>query len=391
MNKTTTSSSRKRTVWAWVSLVLLVAVAVWWFSPFLMAVGLTSDLIPKGGTALTTPQSVSRAVPADAEITASKSNHQHAAVVTGQDRASNASPALQRMRGSRDWFRLFGQLDSAADLPLGDRLFAKALILDWCAAKAQIVGNYPLPPVDMPAGELAKHYSDPAQRAAAIEALERNVSRVCAGFGSTIISRQEVASAYAKAADAGDPRARAWLVGSSLFESGLRNGDRDPVARDEKKARGLSGASYADQPTDDQRRTLVAAIETKDPVAIHLAGQLLTHSSDTYSTRLGPNNIDFSERSSEVWTVVACQFGFECGPSNSEMLTSCSNERMCSTDYITWLKEYRLTPAEFDMVMQSAQILTEAVRTGNWSQVRVVGEGGRMRYIDSSPLRPRIR
>lgn len=389
---TTGSNLARKGVAHWVYLVVVVLLATslyyWW--PADKEPGIPGSTLvnpsqtPRGGSSAKATLPSASSPPASS---ASGANAQTKSQMV--PRTARLTPSLEKVRTSKDWKKLFDELDATADLPLADRLFAKAFILNACVVKSTMPAGYPLPPVDIDPAVLARHYTDPQQRAAVLEWLSRDVRRVCAGFGNVTITRREIADAYTRAAEAGDVRARAWLVGNAMTESGLRNAQY--AASDSQSNSAFPERGFADKLTQEQKETLIAALTSKDPVAVHLAGPLLTHSTEAYSVRLGPTDIDFSARIAETWTVVACEFGFECGPSNAEMLGACTNEKLCSTDYVTWLRDHRLTGAEFDMVMQSAQILVQAITTGDWSQVKFVDQGGRVNYIDKAPPRPRFR
>jgi hypothetical protein len=299
------------------------------------------------------------------------------------------SPGVERLKASRDWKRFLDEVDRASDLPARERLFAKAVVLSTCSNSGGAGFDLSSQPVELSEEMLAKYYPDPIRRASVVESLSRHISRVCSGFGNLITTRREIAEAFQAAADAGDVRAKAWLVGEWMAETSRRKAVATGGGS-ENSGVGLPDTAFADRVSEEQRQTLFKAMETRDPVAIYLAGPLLTHSTDSYSVRLGPTNLDASRHLPEVWTLVSCQFGFECGPSNSDLLASCTNDGNCSTDYAAWLRDHRLNGAEYQLVMDSAEILANAISTGDWSQVKFVDVRGRRGYITGSP-RVRIR
>jgi hypothetical protein len=301
---------------------------------------------------------------------------------TAIDQVRHASPISIRehLMASNDWKDLLGRMDSLTSIPIGERLFYKALILDSCSHYQDAVK------FESDSGALTKNrfelsayimglISDSRQKAAMAYNLERKVANVCRGFANSPISRDMAEKAFAEAAAAGDLKAQARMIEQRLVASAARNAASLP-SEYQQYAASDRAVGFPDPITPSERNQLLGALLSGDPIAIRVAGNILSLGSDKQSLRFGPEQIDLGIHAEETWTLVACQFGFECGTRNMAVNLGCAEQKQCSDDYASYLQEFVLKPSEFATVQANAMAIANAIRRGDQSAFQLVAQAG---------------
>jgi len=204
---------------------------------------------------------------------------------------------------------------------------------------------------------------DPAKEAR-IAAWEKMFGRrggtpVCAGFEDVSVSRADIRAAMAKAAEAGDPRARARLVEIDAWAPLLGPDGYMFQGRDSKMP-SLSDAQLA---------TLREALASNDPAAIMAAGRLLSSTLADLQIRAGPDERAVDPRAFyDAWTLVACDAGSDCGPLHQSILSGCFAFGNCDArDLREYLFFYENSPQQSQRVAEYQARIARAIQTGDWS------------------------
>jgi len=196
----------------------------------------------------------------------------------------------------------------------------------------------------------------------------------CAGLSGLSLAQADLDKLLAEAANGGDPGARASLIEQQLMQ-------------------GRRGRWNSASPTDEQVESLKQVIATRDPAALLIAGRLLANPYDDLTLRIGPGAQPAEPRAMyDAWQVLACDFGYPCGPDNTRVQSACAYQGHCDAaslpDYLSY---YASSPHDSQLADQYRAILGTAARTGDWSQLAVVrgprvpAAGG----IGTGPLGPR--
>jgi hypothetical protein len=273
-----------------------------------------------------------------------------------------------------DWKDAFTRLDGMTTLGPAERLFYKALILDVCSFYPDAVrGQDPRFIAAIQSGTLEEYAArltapmkDPRQKAAAAFTLQRNVAHACKGFRQAAVSKAEVAKAYADAAEAGDLKAQARLLH-------LRQAQTATADLERKDGR---PAGFSDPMTPAERDLLLDTMFTGDPIAIRVASQALSLGTFQQSLRFGPDRVDLGEHSAEIWTLVACEFGLECGARNMAVTNACGQLGQCADDFPGYLRDFALNSVEFEFARRTARSIAEAIRQHDRDAFRLVPHPG---------------
>ncbi|HTS86237.1 MAG TPA: hypothetical protein VMG61_14100 [Usitatibacter sp.] len=121
--------------------------------------------------------------------------------------------------------------------------------------------------------------------------------------------------------------------------------------------------------SDDQFHALQAAIASRDPEAIAIAGTALSNTYDDAVLRIGPNADELQSRASmEAWRLVACEYGLECGADNLALQQDCINRGQCAASTVQdQVFYYGVSPYEAQLIDQYRQLYRNAVANNDWS------------------------
>lgn len=222
-------------------------------------------------------------------------------------------------------------------------------ILSGCAKKTD-----PLP-ADRPAPQtweqrrknLEASLSDAnPQKAVRLKAFDE--MRRCQGLEGVTTSKAELDKLLDDAAGQGDPRARALQVQREM--SGDTPRGTAPI-------------------TDAQLRTLQEAIASRDPAAIAIAGTVLSNTFGDMVIEVGDQHEPLDPRAAhDAWTLLACEYGLDCGPNNNDLRQSCALSGRCGPaslpDYIFF---FETTPSQAQLVDQYRGYFRQAVEGNDWS------------------------
>jgi len=162
-------------------------------------------------------------------------------------------------------------------------------------------------------------------------------------------------------------------LAASLLADAVERGDRKAIVHQLAQdilltARDTFGPSIS----EDQLSRLRSGVQSKDPVAMVMAGQTLSNAfrdlviEETNSGR----EIDY-RTAREAWRMLGCDFGLECGVEHQAVMEACAFEGHC--DAITlpdFLYFYRLSPAEAQAAARYRMLFLTAAESGDWSGLR---------------------
>jgi len=187
----------------------------------------------------------------------------------------------------------------------------------------------------------------------------------CEGFDGVVTSRAELHALLEESAAAGVQAARVRLLGDELIGT-------------MKPGEGLSISDF-------QIEALRQAVASGDPDAIQGAGTLL---SNTFADLV----IESSQTHEAVqqgaayyaWQLLACEYGADCGSSNTWLRMVCATEGDCAAmnlqDAIMF---YQVSPSEAQLIDQYRSVF-RAAANGDWSGLefaRRPGGTGRQYYF----------
>ena len=307
---------------------------------------------------------------------------------------TGAIPLRTRLLESRDWRAFFDGLDSMSSIPVSERTFHKAVILETCA-RTEAAERIETQEMGGTVGDITAMLKslvrDEQQKAAIDFNMSRRIPSLCKGFEGRKIQREEVEAAYAQAAAAGSPAAQARVIAAQLSESAQRNAGNVPSEYSAYAASASGRVGFPDPITPAQRDQLVNALFSGDPIAIRAAGTLLSSGTDRQSLRFGAEQIDPGPHAGPLWTLVACQFGLECGPHNMEVSVACAQRAQCASDYGSYLRDYVMTPRDFAALQANSQAIAEAIQRRDNAAFQLVNAPGQNRTLVGSPRPVRIR
>jgi len=290
-------------------------------------------------------------------------------------RFAGRAPDLRQELAVAESFLLIYQRLSADEATLSAReRFFLAFILESCAFGERI----PERALEQSRADAATAEGDTARRAQARERVAaRNVVRLCEGIVVDADTPARIAALYRRAAEEGDPTAVAWLVQDALESAGQPWNGTDVVA--------------PATPDAVQRQQLLAALESRDPVAIAFAGPLLTRGYDGLGVAFGPDRITPSVGLQRVmWDLAACDHGANCGPRRLQLDHACASANRCSANsYYDYLQRYVLTPQDLSDYARIAPFLQAGIRRGDWSGVHFL-ERNPLGYLGAGRARPSL-
>jgi hypothetical protein len=201
---------------------------------------------------------------------------------------------------------------------------------------------------------------DPAKekRIAAWDAMSSG-GYACAGFEDTNFTREDIRTAMAKAAEAGDARARARLIEIDAWAP-LMGPDGFSYRGPNSKLPSL---------TDAQLAGLREALSSNDPAAIMAAARLLSSTLGDLQIRTGPDERAVDPRAFyDAWSLVACDAGRDCGPQHEQILGGCFAFGNCDAhDLREYMFLYGNSPQQSQLVAEYEAQITRAIQSGDWS------------------------
>jgi hypothetical protein len=92
---------------------------------------------------------------------------------------------------------------------------------------------------------------------------------------------------------------------------------------------------------------------------------------------IGENGtVNRREISEEAWTLAACSWGADCGPTSNGLQFTCITQGICQVaSYDDYLQRYRLSPSDYQTVVQLANQITSAVAAQNWAVLGLTTRG----------------
>jgi hypothetical protein len=272
-------------------------------------------------------------------------------------------PVRSQLAFNHDWKEIFEHIESMGSLPANERLRYQAIILDACSnyerARSMEARRFGERTLEEVTEQMTANVEDVRRKDAIAYQLQRRITNVCRGFATEAISRGEVEAAYAQAAAVGDPVGIARVIEQSQPET----------------------------LTPEQRLQLVESLFSGDPLAIRTAGRVLSRGDAEQSFRFGTDAVDLGPQWEQTWTLVACQFGFECGPANMAVTRACAFRAQCAESYADYLRTYGLSAEDFARVEANARAIADAIRRHDTSAFQLVPQPGRSltRYAGGLP------
>jgi hypothetical protein len=282
--------------------------------------------------------------------------------------SSKVAPELALLHASDDLFALNRDLQNGSSgLDQRAAAFARAWIFDRCQHVDKHLDDYRRTyGVDLTSPDgmaklrtiLEAQAKSDQQRTASQQLLTRLVPYTCRSFAGKAPSAKDVRDQYAIASKLGDQRATVWMIDQNILSrSKVPAWLPDSVNDGRAEAR-----SYACL-NGEEISQLSSIMSTQDPVAILAAGAVISRGSESFAPTLVSGDIDLSMNREEIWQYVACMHGMDCGPSNNVVVEACS-KGLCAGDYLSYLRDYVLTPEEYRRVETAAQALTAAIDSG---------------------------
>lgn len=187
---------------------------------------------------------------------------------------------------------------------------------------------------------------DNPQKAIRLKAFDE--MRRCQGMEGIATSKADLDKLLDDAAREGDQRARALQVQREI--SGEMPRGAAPI-------------------TDAQLQTLRDAIASHDPAAIAIAGTVLSNTFSDMVIEVGGQHEPLDNRAANhAWTLLACEYGLDCGASNNELRQACALSGRCGPtslpDYIFF---FDTTPNQAQLVDQYRQVFRQAIEANDWS------------------------
>jgi hypothetical protein len=195
------------------------------------------------------------------------------------------------------------------------------------------------------------------KRIAAYEAAD-NTAR-CLGFQNARISQKDIDTLYRAAAQQGDPRAQARIVTAELSKS---LGKSDP-----------SAPAQPMQQSGDSLSALISLLESGDPEAMILVGQVLAQSPVREQLRIGPNG-ESPEASAFLgaFTLVACDLGQDCtrAEMNRDLLQACAFANYCNPQsFEEFYRDFLASPFTYSQAMRYRSVIHSAISEHNWALI----------------------
>ena len=282
------------------------------------------------------------------------------------------SAEMQLFRDKKDWPLIYQRAKNGPQT--GEALYLQAELLEKCAKRPLNDAKKVESTREIKREKFIQTLSGKEQqkiaRTAAYDALNIDV---CGELKSIEYSKDEITKLSKAAAEAGDPRARAWrLQGDSAKATSddynARNNIK-PEAGDKTQSR-MDGYLISDQQWAAARELLAKA----DPVVLVDLQSLLSSTLSDASIRLGPDKEPIENRAFfSAWTLVGCDMGNNCGVSNPQLLADCAYRNRCgSTSLQDQIYFFEASPHEAQLVERYRQTILDAIRTGDFTNLNLV-------------------
>jgi hypothetical protein len=195
--------------------------------------------------------------------------------------------------------------------------------------------------------------NDP-QREKRLAAFEDVSAPKCEGIDLTM-TQADLKAMLAKAADAGSAEARAMQLGQQIEDGQRGRWDQRTL-------------------TDAQIDSLKQIAATKDPGAMLEAGRILSNTYHDITVRDGADGPVLEPQAlHNAWALVACEYGYPCGPDNTRVEQGCAYRGYCDASNLQdYLFYYAASPHDSQLMNQYESLLRNAVETGDWSHFTVV-------------------
>jgi len=320
------------------------------------------------GASVPAPQAATKAVPLAPRNAVGPRRGTSAPAFALSPSAPKRSSLAQEFAHARSYRALYDRLHGSPQGATAEGLYVQYEILRKCATVTDRPwrrGGQQKPLEERREAFLqALAPNDPLreQRIAAFESA--SVDR-CAGFGDMKVTQADLDQLLGGAAAAGDPKAKAATVAQEVWQA-RRTGQWRTATL-----------------SDTQISTLEQAIGTKDPEAMVLAGRLLSNTWPDLTLRIGPQGQAVEPRAFyNAWQVLACEYGYSCGPDNPRLLDACAYQAHCDARSLPdYLYYYSGSPHENELLAQYESVLRGAIENGDWSQLSVT-RGPRMPGAD---------
>jgi len=279
------------------------------------------------------------------------------AIKPGGPRGATLKPAESKVSP------LMRELATGPAKPIHDRLSQKASrtpeenyvlarILEACT---EVPGQYRDQRKANPA-EARKQFAatvsekDP-DREKRLAAIEKVAQSMCAGFDGIKTDSKVIKDLLDQAAAGGDPKARARAISQQIWPGGVVNGDKLP---------GI---------TDAQLEGLRDAARSGDPVAMLIAGNILSSTLGDLLIRAGPDERPIDQRAFQnAWTLVACDAGYDCGPNHPYIVGACAQNGNCGAQNLEeYFYFYGNSPQQSQLINEYRTQLARAIQSGDWS------------------------
>jgi hypothetical protein len=289
----------------------------------------------------------------------------------------SVSPLAQAFADSPSFKPLYDRLKGSAEENTPEGQYFLYRILRACATVADRKGGTLARPQNAAQLEERRQLiaaslpeGDP-RRAQRLAAFDKSTTDQCAGMSGLAVTEAELAQLLKNALAGGDPKARAWQVEQEMWQE-----------RRTASTPGRAGATLSDA----QVASLRDAFSSRDPEAIAIAGRVLANSFRDLTVRIGPDREPIENRAfSNAALLLACEYGYPCGESNSRVLAACAFQGHCGVaslpDYLFY---YAASPYDAQLLDRYRTALRQAVDTGDWSAI-VIDRGNRSPNQPSYP------
>ncbi len=266
------------------------------------------------------------------------------------------SLAVQAYLQGRDWPGLYRQLASSPATAEGQYLQAEMLVN--CAKRSPGAVSASVQKRDDFIAQLPRNDPNLAKRVAAYDSLHRDR---CGDISQVDYNEAEAYRLIAAAADAGDARARAWLLSRELQRTYQTLVDKAKADNTQRPA----GLVMNDQ----QFSQLLDLLSTQDPLVINELREVLASSFANSSLRIGANQETVDQPSMYyALGLVACDFGAPCGQDTPQMAGDCAANSHCdASNLYDQTYYYNVPPYGAQLVEQYRAVLTQMITSHDFS------------------------
>ena len=282
------------------------------------------------------------------------------------------SADMQLFRDKKDWPLIYQRAKNGPQT--GEALYLQAELLENCAKRLPDDPKKVEDSREIKREKFVQTLSgkkdQKAARIAAYDAL--NVDN-CGELRSIEYSKDEITRLAKAAAEAGDPRARAWRLNADILKASYddfnarNNAKPDPTG---KMPQRMDGMSMSDEQWASSRELLAKG----DPSVMLELRDILSSTLLDASIRVGPDKEPIENRAfHSAWALAACDMGSDCGPSNQQLLSNCAYRNRCgSTSLQDQTYFFEASPHEAQLVERYRQTILEAIRTGDFTNFNLV-------------------